>query len=116
MYVGIGLDGLYYSYDGLKWKVSVTSMKSVTNNPGKIIWNGYIWVAGGSNVSSKNIAYSKDGINWSTKFISEINHTNGVMDIAWNGTIFVAVGFNTTFTRLYSTSQDGITWSSAVSL
>jgi len=97
VYVGIGIGGIFYSYDGIIWYNSSSGTSFINNTSlpqiGKICWNGNLWVAVG-NGGNYTIAYSYDGINWlgvsnsSTIF----NASGGAMDIVWNGTQFVAVG------------------------
>jgi hypothetical protein len=114
LYVGIGKGGLFYSYDGIHWKNSVSGTSLINNSSvaqiGKVIWNGSLWVAVGNGVSY-TIIYSTDGINWTgvsnSKTIFDV--AGGAIDLAWNGTIWVAIGANSSG-KLTATSIDGITW------
>jgi hypothetical protein len=114
LYVGIGIGGIYYSYDSYNWLQSTSGTGLINNTVspqiGKVIWNGNIWIAVGNGVSY-TIAYSYDGINWTGVANSGaiFNALGGAMDIAWNGALFVVVGLNTTGS-ITATSVDGITW------
>jgi len=116
LYVGIGIGGIFYSYDSLNWYNSSTGTALINNTStpqiGKVIWNGNLWVAVG-NGTSYTIAYSYDGIAWTGVPGSKtlFNGTGGAMDIAWNGTQFVVVGANNTNYIVVST--DGINWSNS---
>jgi hypothetical protein len=79
---------MIYSFDGITWIKSISGTNVVTNCS-SIVWNGKMWVAGGS-----VIGYSYDGINWLPTSASGTNLT-------WNGLYW------TSGTK-YST--DGITW------
>ena len=114
LYVGIGIGGIYYSYDSYNWLQSTSGTGLINNTVapqiGKVIWNGNIWIAVG-NGASYTIAYSYDGINWSGVANSGaiFNALGGAMDIAWNGALFVVVGLDSTGS-IAATSVDGITW------
>ena len=47
-------------------------------------WNGNLWIAGGSGLTSNTLAYSSDGINWTGLGNSIFEDCFG---IAWNGGI-----------------------------
>jgi hypothetical protein len=90
---------LGYSYDGIDWVESNSSLLELCNI---IKSNGSIWIAGGQNTS---LAYSYDGITWvespSASLIFMVN------TLSWTGSIWIAGGFGTN-NLLYS--DDGITW------
>jgi hypothetical protein len=114
MYVGVGIGGIFYGYDGLVWYQSTSGSALINNQSsvqiGKVIWNGNMWVVVG-NGSSYNIAYSYDGINWTgvTGSNSLFDASGGGFDLVWDGTQFIAVG--ATNTSMAATSNDGIVWS-----
>jgi hypothetical protein len=64
-----------------------------------VLWNGQIWVAGGSGTTG-NLAYSTNGITW-----TNTSFPSAVSDICWTGSRFVAIG-----TGRIGYSTDGITW------
>jgi len=117
IYVGIGPDGILYSYDGLKWKNSASGTALIHNTnayqTSRVLWNGSIWVICGDG-AAYTIIYSSDGITWSgaagTKTIFDAS--GGAMDVAWNGQVFVATGIRSNGYAT-ATSTDGITWSGA---
>jgi hypothetical protein len=116
IYVGIGNTGVFYSYDGIHWNIGTNEINSNSaTHRSKILWNGRIWVVGG-NGNSFTMMYSYDGKTWSGVVGS--NTLFGVaMDIAWNGRIFVATGTSLSSNGYaFSTSVDGIQWSSATNL
>jgi len=114
MYVGIGIGGVFYSYDSLTWYNSSTGTALINNASapqiGKVIWNGNLWVAVG-NGASYTIIYSYDGIIWTGVAGSKtlFEGTGGAMDIVWNGSLFVVVGASSF--HIIATSSDGINWS-----
>jgi hypothetical protein len=118
LYVGIGVGGVFYSYDGLNWinSSSGTSLISSITPIGKVVWNGSLWVAVG-NGSAYTIIYSSDGINWSgvanSKTLFDI--AGGAVELAWNGTVWVAVGANSTG-KLVAISYNGTVWSNTNNL
>ncbi len=92
------------SPDGVTWQSSVPEF----NSHSSIIWNGSLFVAGGSgfgNTTGPVIATSPDGNNWTSSLIGQPG-TSGIWDIAWNGTVFAAVQYP----NLAHTSSDGINW------
>jgi hypothetical protein len=115
LYVGIGIGGLYYSYDSYNWLQSVSGSSLINNlsniQVGKVIWNGNLWVAVGNGLAY-TIAYSYDGINWTgvANSVTLFDLSGGAMDVAWNGSMFLAVGAKSTGTIIAS-STDGINWS-----
>ena len=117
MYVGIGIGGIFYSYDGLNWYISTTGTAAINNTSasqiGKVVWNGNMWVAVGNGVSY-TIAYSYDGINWTGVAGSKtlFDGSGGAIDVVWDGSKFVAVGANS-LTKYIVVSTDGINWSNS---
>ena len=116
LYVGIGIGGVFYSYDSINWIKSTTGSALINNvstiQIGKVVWNGNMWVVGG-NGTSCTIAYSYDGIAWTAVTNSKttlFDSSGGCMDLLWNGTVFVAVGANTLGNGV-ATSPDGVNWS-----
>jgi hypothetical protein len=58
-----------YSYDGSQWYKS-PSTPFTSGNIKCFAWNGFMWLAGASGVSSAStIAYSLDGINWTASSV-----------------------------------------------
>ena len=116
IYVGIGMGGIFYGYDGLNWYNSSTGTALINNSSskqiGKVAWNGNLWVAVG-NGATCTIAYSYNGITWTGVSNSKtlFNLTGGAMDVLWNGTLWIAVGASTI--SIVATSTDGITWSNS---
>jgi len=114
LYVGIGIGGVFYSYDSINWIQSTTGTALINNASsiqiGKVVWSGNLWVIGG-NGAAYTLAYSYDGITWTgvTGSATLFNAPGGCMDIIWSGQIFVATGANTNG-NVISTSTDGITW------
>ena len=116
MYVGIGIGGIFYSYDALNWYNSTTGTALINNTAapqfGKVVWNGNMWVAVG-NGQNYTIAYSSDGITWTGVAGSKtlFNASGGAMDIVWDGSKFVVVGANNAKAFTVN-SSDGINWTS----
>lgn len=114
IYVGIGVGGVFYSYDGLHWLNSASGTalidSSGTAQIGKVGWNGSLWVAVGYG-TSYTIIYSSDGINWLGVAGSiALFDTNGrALDLVWNGTLWVATGSNSA-NKLVAYSSDGVSW------
>jgi len=113
IYVGIGIGGVFYSYDGLHWLNSSSGTALLDNSGsaqiGKVAWNGSLWVAVGSG-TSYTIIYSSDGINWTGSASNTFFDTNGrALDLSWNGTLWVATGSNSA-NKLVAYSSDGISW------
>ena len=90
---------LGYSYDGIDWVESNSSLLELCNI---IKSNGSIWIAGGQNTS---LAYSYDGINWVESPSASL--MDNVNTLSWTGSFWIAGGFGTN-NLLYS--DDGITW------
>jgi hypothetical protein len=119
LYVGIGISGMFYSYDGIHWNNGSSGASLLSSSPGsavqigKVVWNGKMWVAVG-NGALYAIIYSYDGINWTgvTNSKTLFDIAGGALDLAWNGTIWVATGANSTG-KLVAISYDGINWSNS---
>jgi hypothetical protein len=127
-YVAIG-DGpntnnatIKYSYNGITW-YDCASGGFISNNQtsyfgtygGHVVkWDGYKWVAGGSNTSGYGSAVkiSYDGINWLNA--STLNLGDGRMDrlVYFNNNIWVGTGIFGDCNIKYS--YDGINWSNCV--
>jgi hypothetical protein len=111
MYVGVGYQNFIYSFDGINWTTSPGSALLLGGT--SVAWNGKLWVAGGTQVSSAGslLIYSYDGINWTDcnniGSISQINRNS----ISWNGSVWIACGYgsNSNNTSVL-TSVDGINW------
>uniref|UniRef100_A0A6C0DET5 Uncharacterized protein n=1 Tax=viral metagenome TaxID=1070528 RepID=A0A6C0DET5_9ZZZZ len=118
------INKIVYSYDGITWTPSSSGNALFTDFDGggscnTVVWNGSLWVAGGSPHYSGNntsMIYSYDGINW-IKSVSGTNVFNvWCNSIAWNGSFFIGGGNRSNnpgndigFGHLgYST--DGINW------
>ena len=81
-----GTAGMAHSVDGINWNsVSVTNAPLTSSNT--ILWNGFIWVAGGTG-TSYSIAWSEDGTNWT----GASHSMTTVYKVEWNGSRWVAVG------------------------
>ena len=108
---GGGTTKMAHSVDGINWNnVSVTNAPLTRSYT--IMWNGFIWVAGGTG-SSYSIAWSEDGTNWT----GASHSMSSVYKVEWNGSKWVAVGAptptnagetNNGITIQYS--NDGKTW------
>jgi hypothetical protein len=104
---------LAYSYDGIEWYKSPSSVFSTGQNSW-FVWNGLIWVAAAIAVTSTStLAYSYDGINWTASASGTAILNNNVYQVAWNGSVFVAVGQGTSASLAYS--YDGINWTASSS-
>ena len=96
-----GYNRIAKSSDGNTWTdVDVTSIIGAVNS---IAWNGYVWVATGTNTSNV-VAYSTNGVAWTAVNTSLMNSGRVVV---YNGTNFL-VGGDGNY-RLIS-SIDGINW------
>jgi hypothetical protein len=126
-YVAIG-DGngnqatIKYSYNGIVWNDCASGGFNANNQtayfPGGgnmggyvVKWDGYKWVAGGSNSGGVPVKYSYDGINWSNA--SATNLGAGRMDrlVYYNNSVWVGTGIFSDCNIKYS--YDGINWSNA---
>jgi hypothetical protein len=77
------------------------------SNLRNIVWNGTIWLAGGS-----HIIYSSDGFNWTISTSANYFISGGaVVCITWGAGKFVVVGYTSgNAAQFIITSSDGITW------
>jgi hypothetical protein len=115
IYVGIGNNGVYYSYDGINWQASASGSNiRSTLQKAKVLWNGRIWVICGDG-DTYAIMYSYDGKEWTGVANSRtiFNISGGAVDVAWNGRIFVATGLCSNGYAI-STSIDGVTWTNTM--
>lgn len=106
---GGGTTKMAHSVDGINWNnVSVTNAPLTSSKT--ILWNGFIWVAGGTGTYS--IAWSEDGTSWTgaSQSMSTVNK------VEWNGSRWVAVGAPTSINANETNgitiqySDDGKTW------
>jgi hypothetical protein len=113
-----GANGMGYSYDGYTWYEAEAGEVFANGTCNTIVWNGNIWLAGGSGDTDR-IAWSSDGVSW--KLASEHNNTDGFGNgndiftvscntVAWNGSLWVAGGVGT-YHLAYS--SDGINWTAS---
>ncbi len=117
---GVPLDNIFLgtlltSTDGINWRIRMPFPITARFSLGKMVaWNGILFVATGiwiydSALVKTFLISSTDGINWSasqpfTNAPSDIGNS-----IAWNGSLWVVGGsFDG---NIFSTSTDGITWS-----
>ena len=107
---GGGTTEMAHSVDGINWNnVSVTNAPLTRSRT--ILWNGFIWVAGGTG-TSYSIAWSEDGTNWT----GASHSMSTVKKVEWNGSKWVAVGAPTpnndggTNGITIQYSNDGKTW------
>jgi hypothetical protein len=118
---------LKWSWDGLNWS-NATSGGNLQMND--VAWNGRMWVAVGSSMSSNvsqrsTIQWSRDGSNWSNVVTGgfQINTTAGQVKyggtgIAWNGRLWIATGACSNATDYRCTIQystDGSNFSNVAS-
>jgi hypothetical protein len=92
------LNTLLYSYDGIMWHGSGTSMLNKAN---AVEWNGSIWIAVGTGTNTW-YTLSRDGMHWQKQ--NDATLTEGI-SIAWNGSMWLAGGIGQ-----LAKSADGITW------
>jgi hypothetical protein len=120
LYVGVGADGVGYSYDGIRWTLSSSGTALIHNTATyqntRVVWNGAVWVICGDG-SGHTLIYSSDGKTWTGAANSRtiFDASGGAMDVAWNGRVFVATGISANGYAT-ATSVDGIEWSNVVSL
>jgi hypothetical protein len=108
---GASGQGLMYSYNGLNWILSPTTLFA---NCLTIAYNGVLWVAGGNEAGPAGvIAYSYDGINWTraTSATALFTYCNA---IAASGSLWVAVGI-LSGAGAVAYSSDGINWTNSAS-
>jgi sugar lactone lactonase YvrE len=100
-----------YSNDGITWSSAINSFTASSASKGNtVVWNGVVFVAGGTDTSC-TLKYSSDGITWyNCKGTYGLNPTKVIV---WSGKRFVAVQivFGPGTNIFYS--DDGITWSAS---
>jgi hypothetical protein len=107
---GGGNTVLAYSYDGINW-VTSTNGSTILASCSSVIYNGALWVAGGSpkTTGATPLAYSSDGITW-TAANSGSAVLSSCVAVAWNGAVWVAGGTPATNGQAIAYSYDGKTW------
>jgi hypothetical protein len=100
--VGVGSSIISYSYNGIQYN----NLTNITGTINTIIWNGNIWVYGGTTQNPLN--YSYDGITWNGCYV--IPQITNCLKIKWNGKIWVAICIVGVAYQIYN-SYDGINWS-----
>jgi hypothetical protein len=104
---------LLYSYDSIQWYKSPTA-PFTSGGVRTIAWNGLMWVAGATGVSSTStFAYSFDGIIWTASASGTAILNQRVWSVAWSGNIWVAAGLGSSSSLAYS--YDGINWTASSS-
>jgi len=102
---------LSYSYDGLQWYRSPSSVMVGYINC--IVWNGVMWVAVSRNGDASGLAYSYDGITWTIASSATALLNTYIQNVAWGGNIWVAVGQGTSSSTIYS--YNGLNWTNSTS-
>jgi hypothetical protein len=127
-YVAIGDGGtqaatIKYSYNGIVWNDCASGGFGANNQTtyfgaggtlgGFVVkWDGYKWVAGGSNTSGVSVQYSYDGINWVTTGVTGLGSASRMDRLVYfNNNIWVGTGIFSDCNIKYS--YDGINWSNA---
>jgi len=95
-----GGNSLAYSSDAINW----TGLGSTLYTGYSVVWNGTIWLAGGSAITH-SVVYSYNVTDWTGENKTVINIPRA---FAWNGSIFYAVGQSTSFKY----SSNGTSWTS----
>lgn len=105
--LGLGSTISYSLDQGQTWNASPSASTLFSSSANDAVWNGKIWVAGGSGTVN-TLATSLDGINWvgRGKYIFT-ESCNGV-DWSPQQRKFVAIGSG--FNYILATSMDGIYW------
>jgi hypothetical protein len=99
-----------YSLDGINWNVSNENLTIFSALCSSIIFNGEMYVASGGRPAK--LGYSYNGIDWSASTNGSSILTGSTSGfVAWNGSNFGMVA-RTGSLSVFSTSNDGITWSS----
>jgi hypothetical protein len=120
-WLGIGLDAtnkpvLASSADGIVWTPVIKNGTSVGpslfgdfGTINSLVWNGSLWVMGGSGNAPPVIYYSRDGINWTWSDTGSL--FNFVGTVSWNGSSWIAGGQGPPNSmRLIAYSSDLINW------
>lgn len=98
-------EGIYYSADGISWRVSNAPTVYFT----RVLYANGVWIAGGLNASTAptpdGIYYSTDGISW-----AQSNLTSGELSNAGHFNGLWVAGFVRNSGVYYS--SDGMTWMS----
>ena len=105
---GDGPPSISYSYDGMVWQ-PVPTTSDTPSYCNVILWNGSIWVAGGSS-GANTILYSSDGINWTVSASGSAIMTSACLSLGWNGQIWLAGGTASGGASKLASSKDGINW------
>jgi len=106
----ININPLAYTYDGINYQSSTSPV--VLNTIYKVDFNGYQWVACGSNVSeTDSLLLSSDGINW----ITPVNNVLpvGIFDVVYGQKKWVAIGKIGIYLNRVAYSSDGMNWTLA---
>ena len=116
MFVGVGDEGIAYSYDGILWDCSVENAQSTTYSPVRpkltgVAYGNGIFVAVSSDITSiSNVTISTDGKNWIQPATSGSIDYWPFVGITFGAGKFVAISQNgTAATRIFY-STDAITW------
>lgn len=102
---GQGAVSLKYSYNAINWfDVGTPQLSTAT----KVVWNGSVFVAAGSNGNSSNIMYSYNGINWNYSQVTLPNSYISRMatSLLWDGTQWSVTGINNEMLVSY----DSVNW------
>jgi hypothetical protein len=110
----IGANPIAYSADGINWSSSTNSGAYLTSC-NAVQFNGRLWVAGGTPVSSSGspIIYSTDGITWTDLSSNSSSIYSTCTTIGWNGSVWIAGGTQATPNNAVGRigySYDGIHW------
>lgn len=99
-----------FSYDqGNSWTTSSTASSLFSGGAKDSVWNGSIWVAGGTG-PNHTIATSLDGNNWAGRGNYAFSSSCNGVDWSQQQNKFVAVGSGT---NIVATSSDGVYWKGA---
>jgi len=97
---------LGYTFDGINYYSSTSTIIDVVN---KVDFNGYQWVACGSNVNyTQSLSISSDGINWITPVENVLQYN--ISDIAWGQKKWIAVGSTNGTNSRVAYSSNGMNW------
>jgi len=104
-----------YSTNGQSWAVSQNGSALLTTVCQTVAFNGFTWLAGGSDNSGNNtVIYSSNGINWGPNPGASSLLTDSCTTIATDGILWIAGGIGTAVTgNIHSYmiySYDGLTW------
>jgi len=97
---------LGYTYDGINY---YSSNSTIIDQVNKVDFNGYQWLACGSNVyKNQSLSLSSDGINWITP-VNNVLQVN-ISDIAWGQKKWIAVGTSIGNDTRVAYSLNGMNW------